>query len=112
MDELVKKIAGFGTPGLILMIVINSTGLVGAAAITASLSALGPFGMVGGIGLLLFIGLSADKIAEFGYEKITQAVVKEQLKKFSKNEIISKVNKYPISKGMKLKIIQFIEKST
>ncbi|PFG87370.1 hypothetical protein [Lactococcus lactis] len=111
MDELVKKIAGFGVPGLVLIITMSSTGLAGAAALTAALAALGPFGMIGGIALLGFIGFSADKISEFGTEAIAKAVVKEELKKFSKSELKIKVNKYPITKGMKLKIIDFINKA-
>lgn len=106
MDELVKKLAGFGLPSIILLVAMSATGLTGAAALTA---ALGPFGMLGGIGLLLLIGLSADKITELGYEKITTMVIKEQLKVYSKEELIEKVRKYPITKGMKLKVINFIE---
>jgi|SRR5699024_7711694 len=109
MDELVKKLAGFGLPSIILLVAMSATSLTGAAALTAALVALGPFGMLGGIGLLLLIGLSADKITEFGYEKITTMVIKEQLKIYSKKELIEKVRKYPITKGMKLKVINFIE---
>lgn len=109
MDELVKKLAGFGLPSIILLVAMSATGLTGAAALTAALAALGPFGMLGGIGLLLLIGLSADKITELGYEKITTMVIKEQLKVYSKEELIEKVRKYPITKGMKLKVINFIE---
>ena len=109
MDELVKKLAGFGIPAIILLVAMGATGLVGAPALTAALAALGPFGMIGGIALLGVIGLSADKIAEFGYEKITVLVIKEQLKTLSKENMIQKVSKYPISKGMKFKIIDYIE---
>lgn len=111
MDELVKKISGFGLPAVILLVAMNATGLVGAAAITAALSALGPGGMLMGIGLLVLIGFSADKIAEFGYEKITIMVIKEQLKTTNKESMINKVNKFPITKGMKLKIIDFIKQA-
>lgn len=111
MDELVKKLAGFGIPATILLVAMNATGLVGAAAFTAALSGLGPFGMFGGAAFLLLISLSADKIAEFGYEKITIMVINEQLKTISKKDMIKKVNKYPITKGMKLKVIDFIQKA-
>ncbi len=48
MDELIKKIAGLGFPGIILIAVMASTGLTGAAAITAALAFLGgPCGDVG-----------------------------------------------------------------
>lgn len=109
MDELVKKLAAFGVPAVVLLIAMSATGLAGAAALTAALSALGPFGMIGGLALLAFIGLSADKIAEFGYENVAKLVIKEQLKTVSKSEMIKKVKKYPITKGMKLKIIDFID---
>lgn len=112
MDELVKKIAGFGTPAIVLLIAMNATGLAGAAALTAALAALGPFGMLGGLGLLAVIGLSVDKIAEIGYEKITILVIKEQLKTTPAEEMRKKVKKFPITKGMKLRILDFIDKTT
>ena len=68
MDELVKKIAAFGLPGVVLMIAMSATGLAGGAALTTALAALGPFGMIGGIVLLATIGLLSDNIAELGYE--------------------------------------------
>ena len=109
MDELVKKIAAFGLPGVVLMIAMSATGLAGGAALAAALAALGPFGMIGGIVLLATIGLLADKIAELGYEEVTKLVLKEHLKISSKEEAIELVKKYPITKSMKLKIIDYIE---
>ena len=32
MEKVIGKIAGFGVPGLVLVIAINATGLAGAAA--------------------------------------------------------------------------------
>jgi hypothetical protein len=46
MDEVVKKVAGLGLPGVILVVTMAATGLTGAAAITAALAFLGgPAGM-------------------------------------------------------------------
>lgn len=111
MDEIIKKLAGFGTPAIVLLVAMSATGLTGAAALTAALAPLGPFGMLGGLGLLTFIGLSADKIAEIGYEKITILVIKEQLKTTTVKEMKRKVQKMPITRGMKLKIIDFINQT-
>lgn len=111
MDELIKKLAGFGVPAVVLLVAMSATGLAGAAALTTALAALGPFGMLGGIATLGALGLSLDKLAEYGYEKIAVRVIKEQLKTVSKQDMIKKVEKYPISNGMKLKIIDFIEKA-
>ncbi|HYW21584.1 MAG TPA: hypothetical protein VE956_20230 [Nodularia sp. (in: cyanobacteria)] len=49
MDEIVRKLAGIGLPAIILLITMASTGLAGAAAITAALAMLGPGGMVGAL---------------------------------------------------------------
>lgn len=109
MDELIKKLAAFGLPAVVLMIAISATGLAGGAAITTALAALGPFGMFGGIALLGIIGLLADKITEFGIENITKLVLKEHLKTTSKEELVELVKKSLITKSMKLKIIDYIE---
>ncbi|MGX4724490.1 hypothetical protein [Streptococcus oralis] len=111
MDELVRKIAAFGFPAVILMIAMSATGLAGGAALTTALAALGlgAFGMVGGLVLLGTIGLLADKITEFGIENITKLVLKEHLKTTSKEELVELVKKSLITKSMKLKIIDYIE---
>ena len=85
---MIKKLAAFGIPGIILLVAMAVTGLSGVAALTAALAELGPFGMVGGIALLIFIGLTTDKISEFGFETITILVIKEQLKQTSKEKMI------------------------
>lgn len=38
MDEVIKKVAALGLPGVVLVIVMTTIGLSGAAAITATLS--------------------------------------------------------------------------
>lgn len=49
MDEFVERLAGIGVPALVFLIIMSTTGLAGAAAITATLALLGPGGMIGGI---------------------------------------------------------------
>ena len=110
MDELIKKIMGFGVPGIILIIAMSLSGYADAAALTVALASLGPFGMLGGIASLGAIGFSADKITEYGIEKIAKSVVRERLKTQSKDELKKEIRKYYISKSMKLKICDFIDK--
>ena len=53
MDEVIQKVAALGLPGVVLVIVMATTGLTGAAAITTALAILGgPAGMLGGIAIL------------------------------------------------------------
>lgn len=49
MERIVAKLAGLGVPSLIFVVAISTTGLTGAAAITAALALLGPGGIIGGI---------------------------------------------------------------
>lgn len=110
MEKIIAKIAALGVPGLVLTIAISCTGLAGGAAIIAALSALGPGGILGGIFTLGIIGLIAHSITEFGAEAIIKGVVKELLKKENPDEIKMKVDKYPISHSLKLKIFEYIDK--
>lgn len=111
MDELLKKIASLGSLGIVLIVAIGNTGLVGAAAITAALASLGgPFGMIGGIFALGTIGLITHTVSEYGLEEVIKAVVRTQRKTKSSQTIIREINRYPITKGLKLKIIDYINK--
>ncbi|HEY9639401.1 MAG TPA: hypothetical protein V6C57_02900 [Coleofasciculaceae cyanobacterium] len=75
MDEIVKKVAALGLPGVVLVIVMATTGLTGAAAITSALAMLGgPAGMLGGIAVLGLTGLISDALAKVGLEDFLTAI--------------------------------------
>lgn len=113
MDKIIGKVAALGVPGLILVTAISATGLAGGAAITAALAALGPGGMIGGIATLGVIGLVSEGIAEFGFDAIFNAVVKELYKRGeTKESILKKIEKYPVSKGLKRKLRESLEKAS
>lgn len=110
MERIVAKLAGLGVPSLIFVVAISTTGLTGAAAITAALALLGPGGIIGGIAFLGVAGLITDAIAEFGADKLLTAVVKElYFRGGSKESIKEKVKKYPVSKKLKLKLYQTLD---
>ncbi len=110
MDKIVSKVAALGVPGLILILAISATGLAGGAAITAALAALGPGGMVGGIATLGVIGLISEGIAKYGVDAIFSAVVKELYKRGeTKESILNKIQRYPVSKDLKRKLTELIE---
>ncbi len=76
MDKLIEKIVGLGIPGLILLIVIEATGLAGAAALASGLAFLGgPLGMMGGITVLALTAVISAGIARWGFQTILQGVV-------------------------------------
>lgn len=110
LDEIAAKIAGIGVPALILVMAIGATGYVGAAAVTTALAALGPGGMVGGVITLLASGTILSAVTKYGIDSVFNAVVKELLKKGeTKQAIINKIQKYPISKSQKLKMKEMVE---
>ena len=110
MDKIVSVIASLGIPGLVLLVAMGVSGWAGAAAITAGLASLGgPLGMLGGIALLGVLTLVSRGIAKFGFETLFKAVLtklKEQ--GHTDEQIISKIQSYPISKELKLKLTEFI----
>ena len=111
MDKIVSKIAGLGVAGLVLMIAISATGLAGGAALTAALAALGPGGMIGGIATLGAIGFISEAIAEYGFDAIFAAVIKELYKRGeTKDSLLIKIDKYPISKNLKSRLKDNINK--
>jgi len=107
VDNVVDKIVGLGVPGIVLLVVMASTGLAGGAAIVAALGILGgPLGMMGGLAVLGLIALISKSLSDYGFEAILSAVMKkfkEQGK--TKKEIIDEINGYPISRGLKNKVI-------
>ena len=111
MEKLISKLAALGVPGLVLLIAVSTSGYVGAAAIVAALSALGPGGIVGGIATLALIGVITHGLAEYGLDGISSALVKELLKKGeSKQTILEKIEKYPISKSLKSRLREEVAK--
>lgn len=111
MDKIVAKIAALGVPGLVLVIAIGATGLAGGAAITAALATLGPGGMIGGIATLGVLGLISEGIAKYGMDAIFSAVVIELYKRGeTKESILNKIQKYPVSKDLKRRLRESLEK--
>lgn len=114
MDKIVDKIVALGVPGLVLLVAMAATGWVGAAATTTALAALGgPLGMLGGIAVLILLALISKGLATYGFEKIFVATVRKLHEKdVPKQEIGKKIQSYPISKGLKLKINHYLEMLT
>jgi hypothetical protein len=111
-DRVISTIAGLGVPGLVLVIAMAVLGWSGAAALTSALAALGgPAGMLGGIAVLGILGLISWAISEYGFEKIAIAVIMELKKKGRKrSDVIKEIEGYPITRGMKLKILDSLNK--
>jgi hypothetical protein len=107
MDEVVRKLAGIGLPVVVLLIAMASTGLAGAAAITAALAMLGPGGMVGGIVLLGVIGLASDALSKYGLTELLKGIYQERRSRGETN-LCREIDGLPISRELKLIIKEHI----
>ncbi|MEH1783423.1 hypothetical protein [Nostoc sp.] len=104
MDEIVKKLAGLGLPGIILVI-LTVTSAGSNAAVVAALTALGgPFGIVGGIGILGLITVVGDTVAGYGIEAVLKAIYTERSKTESVRFLLKEIKDLPISEELKLKL--------
>lgn len=114
MDKVIDKLAGMGVAGLVLAIVISISGYAGAAALTSSLALLGgPWGMIGGIGVLLLIGSVSTAIANYGIDAVAKGIVQKMIDDGkSKSDIKSEIDSFPIiSKDMKVKLNYYVDQA-
>ncbi len=72
----------------------------------------GPLGMIGGIGVLAAAALISDAVAQHGLEKILRATVtKMRDDGISKEEIIRKIEPYPITQRLKDQVLYHVHKA-
>lgn len=104
MDEIVKKLAGLGLPGVILVVLTAALG-GSSAAVTATLTTLGgPFGIVGAIALFGLITVVGDIVAGYGIEAILKAIYAERSKTESVKFLFKEIKDLPITEDLKLKL--------
>ncbi|MCL1472425.1 hypothetical protein [Argonema antarcticum] len=100
MDEVIKKVAALGLPGVVLVIAMATTGLTGAAAITAALAILGgPAGMLGGIAVLGLTALIADALAKLSLEDFLTAIYCERRQSEPHGKLLSEIDSLSLFDG-------------
>ncbi|GAA6623116.1 hypothetical protein [Scytonema sp. NUACC26] len=105
MDEIIRKVAALGLPGVLLAITIATTGFAGGAALTTALAALGgPVGMIGGIAVLGVAGLVADAVAKVGIENFLVGVYCQRRINESHSNLLAEIRNLPVSQDLKNKL--------
>lgn len=80
LNDFARKIAAIGTPGIIFLVAMSSTGLVGAAAATSALALLGgPAGMYGGIVILPIMAIAADYLTKYGLDFLLAKIYQSRI---------------------------------
>ena len=112
MDEIAKKLAGLGLPGIILVVLAVASAGSNAAIVAALTAAGGPLGILGGICLLGLVGVVGDTVGAYGIEAILKAVYSERTKNESIRALVKEINDLPISDELKTKLTTHVESAT
>jgi len=112
IDEIAKKLAGLGLPGIILVVLAVASAGSNAAIVAALTAAGGPLGILGGIGLLGLVGVVGDTVGAYGIEAILKAVYSERTKNESIRALVKEINDLPISDELKTKLTTHVESAT
>lgn len=104
MDELVKKLAGLGLPGIIFVIATAASGGSVAAVVTLLSSLGGPLGLLGGLGLLGLVGAVGEFIAGYGIEAVLKLIYTERSKTESLRFLLKEIKDLPITDELKVKL--------
>ena len=113
MKTTINTITGLGVPGLLFFYIMAASGLTGAAAVTFTLAAIGPGGMIGGVAALVLVGLISSTIAEYGFDELNKAIVEEfKNKGYSKRSIHNWINsRWFLSKAKKAYLHQVVNEN-
>lgn len=111
MDEVAKKIASLGLPGIILLILMSKSGGMGTSyALLSSLARLGgPFGLMGGLAVLGLMTAVVDLLSGYGIEALLFAIYQERRNSESLNFLLKEINDLPISYNLKIKLKSMLE---
>jgi hypothetical protein len=102
MDEIIRKAAALGLPGVLLAITIATTGFAGGAALTTALAALGgPAGMIGGIAVLGIAGLVADAVSKVGIENFLVGIYCQRRRTEAHEKLLREIDGLPIFDDLK-----------
>lgn len=104
MDEIIKRLAGLGLTGIILLILAVASAGSNAAIVSVLTAAGGPFGIVGGIGLLGLVKVIGDMITDYGIEAMIKAVYSERSKTETLRSLLYEIQNLPICQELKLKL--------
>lgn len=103
MDEIVKKIAGLGLPG-VLLVILTAAGGASATVVTTITALGGPFGLMGGLGILGLITFVGDALAGYGIENLLKEIYAERKRKKEESvrTLLKEIEDLPITSELKL----------
>ncbi|BBE31734.1 hypothetical protein OSSY52_19140 [Tepiditoga spiralis] len=109
--DVIVKLASFGVLGMVILAMLATSGLAGAAAISTTLSTLGgPAGMAGGMLVLASAPVIVNYLDNYGIDYAMKKLMREYKKKgYSKYELRHEISKLWITKGFKEKLYYYVD---
>ncbi len=105
MDYLIRNIITLGLPALMLLIGISATGKTGDAATFSGLRKVGgSFGMLSGLGVLVFAGLVANYFSYFVVDTLLVRFYQKRRVFQQSEQLVREIDKLPITNDLKIKL--------
>ncbi|NEO30639.1 MAG: hypothetical protein F6K36_09450 [Symploca sp. SIO3C6] len=110
MDEVVKKVAALGLPGVILVVAMATSGAMGGIGLISTIAGFGgPLGLAGGLAFLGLMTGVGDIISGYGIDAVLKAVYEERKKKESISSLRKEVKELPISENLRFTLLNVIQ---
>lgn len=105
MDYLIRNIIALGLPALMLFIGIAATGKTGDAATFSGLRKVGgSFGMLSGLGVLVFAGFVANYFSYFVVDTLLVRFYQKRRVLEQPEQLVREIDKLPITNDLKIKL--------
>ncbi|MEG4866451.1 MULTISPECIES: endonuclease/exonuclease/phosphatase family protein [unclassified Microcoleus] len=105
MDRLIRNTITIGLPTLMLFIAILATGKTGDAAVWSGLVKVGgSFGMLIGLGVLVFAGFVANSVSYFVVDGLVVRFYQKRRELHPPEQLVTEIDKLPITNDLKIKL--------
>ncbi len=105
MDSIIRNTITVGLPALMLFIAIAATGKTGDAAVWSGLVKVGgSFGMLIGLGVLVFVGFVANSVSYFVVDSLLVRFYQKRRELEQPEQLVIEIDKLPITNDLKIKL--------
>ncbi|MEG4962738.1 MULTISPECIES: endonuclease/exonuclease/phosphatase family protein [unclassified Microcoleus] len=105
MDSIIRNTITIGLPTLMLFIAIAATGKTGDAAVWSGLVKVGgSFGMLIGLGVLVFVGFVANSFSYFMVDSLLVRFYQKRRELEQPERLVIEIDKLPITNDLKIKL--------
>ncbi|MEG4046457.1 endonuclease/exonuclease/phosphatase family protein [Microcoleus sp. Pol17_C1] len=113
MDSIIRNTITIGLPALMLFIAIVATGKTGDAAVWSGLAKVGgSFGMLIGLGVLVFVGFVANYFSYFVVDSLLVRFYQKRRVLEQPEQLVIEIDKLPITNDLKIKLKWAVMHST